>query len=90
MQSIFCRSGLANCARRLRVLASASAWHRRCHCFPVIAVGRATFWEPLVQYRANRVARETAVAQIAAAFRAWVDLFESEKPAIMTSGSVAM
>lgn len=40
------------------------------------AVGRTTFWEALVNYRAKKIARETAVAQIAASYRAWVDLFE--------------
>src|SRR5947209_3664926 len=33
------------------------------------AVGRTTFWDPLVSYRADTIAREGAVAQIAASFR---------------------
>jgi 5-dehydro-2-deoxygluconokinase len=41
------------------------------------AVGRTTFWNPLVNYRANKIPRETAVAQIAASYREWVDLFET-------------
>ena len=36
------------------------------------AVGRTTFWDPLVNYRAQKITRETAVAQIAASFRRWV------------------
>jgi 5-dehydro-2-deoxygluconokinase len=40
------------------------------------AVGRTTFWDPLVNYRAGKITRETAVAQIAASFREWVDVFE--------------
>ena len=36
------------------------------------AVGRTTFWDPLVNYRANKIPRDTAVAQIAASYRAWV------------------
>ena len=43
------------------------------------AVGRTTFWNPLVDYRADRITREDAVAQIAASYREWVDLFETSK-----------
>jgi 5-dehydro-2-deoxygluconokinase len=43
------------------------------------AVGRTTFWAPLANYRARRVTRDAAVAQIAASYRAWVDLFEKAK-----------
>jgi 5-dehydro-2-deoxygluconokinase len=43
------------------------------------AVGRTTFWDPLVNYRAGKIPRETAVAQIAASYRQWVDLFEKAK-----------
>jgi myo-inositol catabolism protein IolC len=43
------------------------------------AVGRTTFWNPLVEYRADRITREDAVAQIAASYREWVDLFETSK-----------
>jgi 5-dehydro-2-deoxygluconokinase len=43
------------------------------------AVGRTTFWDPLVNYRANKIPRDTAVAQIAASYRSWVDLFEKAK-----------
>jgi 5-dehydro-2-deoxygluconokinase len=41
------------------------------------AVGRTTFWQPLVEYRAEKVTREAAVAWIAAAYREWVELFEN-------------
>jgi myo-inositol catabolism protein IolC len=47
--------------------------------FTGFAVGRTTFWEPLVNYRAQKITRETAVSQIAASYRAWVDLFEKAK-----------
>jgi 5-dehydro-2-deoxygluconokinase len=40
------------------------------------AVGRTTFWNPLVDYRAQKITRDTAVARIAASYREWVDLFE--------------
>jgi myo-inositol catabolism protein IolC len=47
--------------------------------FTGFAVGRTTFWVPLVDYRARKITRETAVAQIAASYREWVDLFEKAK-----------
>jgi 5-dehydro-2-deoxygluconokinase len=43
------------------------------------AVGRTTFWDPLVNYRARKITRENAVSQIAASYRTWVDLFENAK-----------
>jgi 5-dehydro-2-deoxygluconokinase len=43
------------------------------------AVGRTTFWDPLVNYRARKIAREDAVAQIASSYRAWVDVFEKAR-----------
>jgi myo-inositol catabolism protein IolC len=47
--------------------------------FVGFAVGRTTFWDALVNYRAGKITRQTAVAQIAASFRAWVDLFETAR-----------
>jgi 5-dehydro-2-deoxygluconokinase len=41
------------------------------------AVGRTTFWNALEDFRAQRITRDAAVSQIAASYRAWVDLFES-------------
>ena len=43
------------------------------------AVGRTTFWDPLVNYRAQKITREAAVTQIAASYRAWVDVFENAR-----------
>jgi 5-dehydro-2-deoxygluconokinase len=43
------------------------------------AVGRTTFWEALVNYRAGKSTRDAAVARIAASYRAWVDLFEKAR-----------
>jgi myo-inositol catabolism protein IolC len=40
------------------------------------AVGRTTFWDPLVDWRAKKVPREGAVAEIARRYREWVDIFE--------------
>ncbi len=43
------------------------------------AVGRTDFWEPLVNYRANKTTREAAVAEIARRYREFVDVFESAR-----------
>ncbi len=43
------------------------------------AVGRTTFWNSLMEYRAGRLARDGAVARISASYREWVDLFEKAK-----------
>ena len=47
------------------------------------AVGRTDFWDPLVGLREGRLTRETAVSQIAARYREFVDLYEEAhaKPA---------
>jgi 5-dehydro-2-deoxygluconokinase len=43
------------------------------------AVGRTTFWNSLVDFRANKISRDTAVVQIAASYREWVNLFEKAR-----------
>jgi myo-inositol catabolism protein IolC len=43
------------------------------------AVGRTTLWDPLVDYCAKRVSRDTAVGRIATSYRDWVKLFEKAK-----------
>jgi 5-dehydro-2-deoxygluconokinase len=43
------------------------------------AVGRTTFWDPLVNFRAKKITREDAVAKIAASYKEWVDLFEKAR-----------
>jgi len=43
------------------------------------AVGRTDFWEPLVNWRAKKITREDAVAEIARRYREFVDIFEKEK-----------
>ncbi len=40
------------------------------------AVGRTTFWDPLVDMRAKKITREAAVTEIARRYREWVDVFE--------------
>ena len=39
------------------------------------AVGRTVFWDPLVAWRAKKATREQAVAEIAARYREFVDVF---------------
>jgi myo-inositol catabolism protein IolC len=43
------------------------------------AVGRTTLWEPLVNWRANKICRKEAVAEIARRYRGWVDIFARER-----------
>ena len=40
------------------------------------AVGRTTFWEPLINLRDGKINRAAAVAEIARRFRNWVGIFE--------------
>jgi myo-inositol catabolism protein IolC len=40
------------------------------------AVGRTSFWDALVQYRAKKTSREAAVAEIARRYREFVNIFE--------------
>ena len=43
------------------------------------AVGRTTFWDPLVEWKSNRNARDKAVAEIARRYSEWVDIFEKAR-----------
>jgi myo-inositol catabolism protein IolC len=43
------------------------------------AVGRTTFWDPLVDMRAGKITRDEAVKRIAGKFREWVDVFEKAR-----------
>jgi myo-inositol catabolism protein IolC len=40
------------------------------------AVGRTTFWDPLIDWRATKTTREAAVTEIARRYRNWVEIFE--------------
>ena len=40
------------------------------------AVGRTTFWDPLVGWRAKTTTREAAVTEIARRYREYVEIFE--------------
>jgi 5-dehydro-2-deoxygluconokinase len=43
------------------------------------AVGRTTFWDPLVDWRAKKIPREAAAGEIARRYREWVDIFEKAR-----------
>ena len=43
------------------------------------AVGRTTFWDPLVDLRAKKTTREAAATEIARRYREWVDIFEKAR-----------
>jgi len=40
------------------------------------AVGRTSFWDPLIDWRSKKISREEAVAEIARRYRGFVDVFE--------------
>jgi 5-dehydro-2-deoxygluconokinase len=44
------------------------------------AVGRTTFWDPLIDWRAKKMTREAAVAEIARRYKEWVGIFEKARP----------
>jgi 5-dehydro-2-deoxygluconokinase len=43
------------------------------------AVGRTTFWDPLIDWRAKKGTREAAVNEIARRYREWVGIFEKAR-----------
>jgi 5-dehydro-2-deoxygluconokinase len=43
------------------------------------AVGRTTFWDPLVDWRAHKITRAAAAAEIARRYREWVTIFEKAR-----------
>jgi myo-inositol catabolism protein IolC len=43
------------------------------------AVGRTDFWQPLVDFRAKKITREAAVAEIARRYREFTEIFESAR-----------
>jgi len=44
------------------------------------AVGRTDFWQPLVDFRARKISREGAVAEIARRYREFAGIFEQARP----------
>src|SRR5215469_14200227 len=53
------------------------------------AVGRTTFWDPLIDLRDKKTTRQAAVTEIARRFRSWVDTFESARSARQEEVGVA-
>jgi myo-inositol catabolism protein IolC len=51
------------------------------------AVGRTSFWEPLIALRDKKVTREAAVVEIASRHRQWVDVFERARAAALFAGT---
>jgi myo-inositol catabolism protein IolC len=45
------------------------------------AVGRTTFWQPLIDWRAGKCTREAAAAEVARRYREWVDVFDKARGA---------
>jgi myo-inositol catabolism protein IolC len=43
------------------------------------AVGRTSFWDPLVDMRAQKITRDAAVTEIARRYREFVDIFENAR-----------
>lgn len=43
------------------------------------AVGRTDFWQPLVDFRAKKITREAAVAEMAGRYREFADIFENAR-----------
>jgi 5-dehydro-2-deoxygluconokinase len=43
------------------------------------AVGRTTFWDPLMDWRDKKTTREAAVAEISRRYREWADIFEKAR-----------
>jgi 5-dehydro-2-deoxygluconokinase len=43
------------------------------------AVGRTTFWDPLIALRDEKISRADAVVEIARRYRQWVDVFEQSQ-----------
>ena len=47
--------------------------------FVGFAVGRTDFWNPLVDWRAGKITRETAVSQISGRYREFVEIFDGAR-----------
>jgi len=43
------------------------------------AVGRTTFWDPLIDMRAGKMTKEAAATEIARRYREWVDIFDKAR-----------
>ncbi len=43
------------------------------------AVGRTSFWDPLVDWRGKKITRDAAVAEIARRYQEFVEIFEARR-----------
>jgi 5-dehydro-2-deoxygluconokinase len=50
------------------------------------AVGRTTFWEPLMNWIAKKASRDEAVAGIARRYQEWVGVFEEHNAPVLVAG----
>lgn len=50
------------------------------------AVGRTSFWEPLMKWRAKRATRDEAVSQIAQRYQEWAKIFDQHTVPIRRAG----
>jgi myo-inositol catabolism protein IolC len=46
------------------------------------AVGRTSFWDPLVDWRAGKITRDAAVAEIARRYQEFVEIFETQEKVV--------
>ena len=54
--------------------------------FVGFAVGRTTFWEPLMNWIAKKASRDEAVAGIARRYQEWVGVFEEHNAPVLVAG----
>ena len=47
------------------------------------AVGRTSFWDPLVDWRGKKITREAAVAEIARRYKEFVGIFEAHQKSVV-------
>jgi 5-dehydro-2-deoxygluconokinase len=47
------------------------------------AVGRTSFWGPLVDWRAKKITREAAVAEISRRYQEFVGIFETHEKIVL-------
>ena len=50
--------------------------------FIVFAVGRTSFWDPLVDWRGKKITRDAAVAEIARRYQEFVEIFETQNKTV--------
>lgn len=59
-----------------------SEWLRTAAAVPGFigfAVGRTSFWDPLMDWKDKKITRDAAVSEICNRFRQWVDIFENAR-----------